>query len=246
MNGNDWNQGSKKMRKQQLIWQAEHETATAIPSLAEQEPSSAVVYFADFLKRQKITSGKIIDIGCGKGRNSIYMAKQGFEVYGLDYIHSAISACKKLAEQQRVSPRVRFETGQIDDDWKFADNFFDIAVDCFSSIDIETKSGREKYRNEMLRTLKPNGYAFVAVVSAEDEFEKRYIKSNPGAEKNSVVWPQNGKFQKDYDEAELRAFYSDFEIVKLEKVTKPAVKCGEKIMATNYLAILKNSKKVEI
>jgi hypothetical protein len=53
--------------------------------------------------------------------------------------------------------------------WRIGDNFFDIAVDSFSSIDIETREGREVCRNEMYRTLKPGGYGLITVCSAEDE-----------------------------------------------------------------------------
>jgi 2-polyprenyl-3-methyl-5-hydroxy-6-metoxy-1,4-benzoquinol methylase len=34
--------------------------------------------------------GKVLDIGCGNGRNSIYLAKQGFEVQGIDFSRNSI------------------------------------------------------------------------------------------------------------------------------------------------------------
>lgn len=226
------------MRKQQQIWKQEHSTSSVLPSLAQQEPSSVAVFFADFLKDKVKPPAKVVDIGCGKGRNSVYLAKQGFEVYGLDYIQEAICVTQKLADKNEVAHKIHLYKATIDEPWSFSDNFFDIALDCFSSIDIESKEGREKYKQEMFRTLKPGGYVLVAVVSIEDEWESELIKTSPGSEKNSTLWPQNNKFQKDYDEGELKEFYQEFKIVEMKKVEKKAHKLGKDYTATNYWIIL--------
>lgn len=104
-----------------------------------------MIYYADFLLKKIKPPAKVVDIGCGKGRNSIFFAKKGFEVYGMDYIQTALSIAQDLAAQYNVANRTRFYNESIDAVWPFPDNFFDVAIDCFSSIDIETKSGqREK------------------------------------------------------------------------------------------------------
>lgn len=201
------------MRKQQEVWQQEHEKTNSIPSLSSSEPARGVVKFVEFLKNNGIQSGKAVDIGCGKGRNTVYLAKSGFETYGIDYIPTAIRMARQLAEKNGVAQRVKLKMAEIDKPWPFEDEFFDVAIDSYSSIDIETLQGRQIYKDEMLRTLKKGGYARVMVVSARDEIESEFIKSNPGQEKNSVVWP-SGKFQKDYDEEELREFYKKFNIIE--------------------------------
>ncbi len=230
------------MRKQQQIWQNEHLTAATLPSemtaSSIQEPSSYVVAFCDFLKTQNICSGTLIDIGAGKGRNSIFMAKQGFTVTAIDYIQEAVAFIDAAAKKEKLAKPLQAVCAAADEDWPFADNYFDVAIDCFASIDIETRAGREKYRSELLRTLKPGGFALVVVVSSDDEIEKELIKTNPGLEKNSSIWQVNGKFQKNYDEAELREFYSDFKIVELQKVSKQARKLGKDFTASNFWVVL--------
>lgn len=229
------------MKTQKAIWQREHEENSGLPSMHSEEPSSAVTYFADQFEKLGLRKGaKIIDIGCGKGRNIIYLAKLGFEMYAMDYIETAANHVKKIAEKNNLE-KVHVQVAEINNTWPFADNFLDVAVDCFSSIDIETLQGREKCKNEMLRTLKSGGYAFVAVVSASDEFESKYIALSPGPEKNSVLWPITGKFQKDYDEAELMEFYKEFKIIEIKEMKKPAEKMGEKFTATNYLLVLQKN-----
>jgi SAM-dependent methyltransferase len=228
------------MRKQQQIWHDEHANQGTLPTMANTEPASGVVLFTDYLTGHGTTmSGKAVDIGAGKGRNSVHLAKLGFEVWALEYIESAIAAAKQLADRDGIADKIHFELAEVDSNWHTADNFFDVAVDSFSSIDIETKAGREKCRDEMYRTLKPGGYALVTVCSADDEWEKELIAKHPGPEFNSTVWPQNGKFQKDYDEAELREFYKVFETVELRKISKPAFKLGREGTATNFWILLR-------
>lgn len=227
------------MRTQQQVWEREHSKDNSIPSLSLSKPSSLVVSFIDYLKKQNFPiNGKAIDIGCGKGRNSIFLAKKSFDVYAVDYIKEAVEITKRQAIKNGVVNRIHLFNQEIDNFWRFPDNFFDIAIDSFSSIDIETAGGRKIYKQELYRTLKPNGYALVTVVSVHDEIEKEMLKQHPGKEKNSTIWPQNNKFQKDYDEEELKEFYKDFKIVELKEIKKPAEKLSRKYIATNYWIVL--------
>ncbi len=62
----------------------------------------ALSYFADFkswpkIEKQaiKLTKGKVLDIGAGAGRNSLYLQKKGFDVTAIDNSPLAIKVCKK-------------------------------------------------------------------------------------------------------------------------------------------------------
>ena len=227
------------MRKQQKIWSKEHIKNASIPKLASTTAASSVIYFLNYVASTTIhPPRKIVDIGCGKGRNTIYLAQKGLIVFAMDYIEHAITYTKQLAKNCGVEHAVTLLVQAIDRRWPFTDNFFDLAIDNYSSIDIETKKGRDTYKNELLRTLKPGGRALVCVVSADDGLEQEMQKTNPGKEIHSTIWP-SGKFQKNYDEKELRTFYKEFEIMKLEKISQPAFKLGKKYVATDYRMILR-------
>lgn len=231
------------MRKQQKIWLSEHANAGTVPKLNNVTPASGVVSFVGWLKSNDIKPpGNVIDIGCGKGRNAIPFARLGYRVWAIDYIKAALQAGEQLAGDEGVEDSITFQVAEVDAKWPFRDDFFNIAIDSFSSIDIETKQGREVYKDEMLRTLKPGGHVLVTVVSADDEWEKELIAVSPGEEKNSTIWPQNGKFQKDYDETELREFYQDFQVVDLKKLSKPTFKLEKNYIATNYWMVLRKLK----
>lgn len=234
---------SKSLRKQKEIWEIEHKSAKALPSETSRssfEPSSNVVRFVKFLKKVGIKKrAKVVDIGCGKGRNSVYLAECDYEVFAVDYIESALGFLRDRAKAKLVLDKVHIYNAEIDKKWPFKDNYFDVALDSFSSIDIETRKGREVYKRELYRTLKPGAYALVMVVSVNDEWERQLIKESPGQENNSTIWPQNNKFQKDYDEKELKSFYSEFDLVKLEEIIKKAHKLGKDYTATNFYMILR-------
>ncbi|MCK4418111.1 MAG: class I SAM-dependent methyltransferase [Candidatus Latescibacteria bacterium] len=45
-------------------------------------------------KAMRYVRGKVLDIGCGAGRHSLYLQKKGFDVLGLDISPLAVEVCK--------------------------------------------------------------------------------------------------------------------------------------------------------
>lgn len=168
------------MTKQKTVWQKAHSNPVEWPKLASKERAESVAYFTEFLADKGVVNGNAVDVGCGQGRNAIFLAQKGFEVYAFDYVNSAIEETAKRAAEKKVN--LHLSLNAIDAPWPFSTDFFDIVVDSFSSIDVETIEGRKKYLSELQRTLKPGGFALVAVVSAEDEFEKEMMEKSPGKE----------------------------------------------------------------
>lgn len=62
------------------------------------EPSEFVKTFWSQLFR-----GPLLDVAMGEGRNSVFLAQQGFKVEGLDCSAKAIEKAKALAEEKKVS-----------------------------------------------------------------------------------------------------------------------------------------------
>jgi SAM-dependent methyltransferase len=46
-----------------------------------------------------ITPGKAVDLGCGNGRNAVFLAKSGFSVEGVDYSQTAIEWAAQRAKE---------------------------------------------------------------------------------------------------------------------------------------------------
>src|SRR5206468_12908782 len=56
------------------------------------------IYLFDQLLRGRIAPGmRVLDAGCGGGRNLVYLLREGYEVYGVDADPRAIAAVRQLA-----------------------------------------------------------------------------------------------------------------------------------------------------
>ena len=68
---------------------------------------------------------KILDLGCGTGKHSIFLAKRGFSVYATDISPSGIEIAKKKAESQGLD--IRFSQHDMKN-ISFSDYFFDAVI----------------------------------------------------------------------------------------------------------------------
>ncbi len=59
----------------------------------------------------KIPSGRALDLGCGEGRNALWLASQGWDVLGIDFSEAAIDKARDQAVEAGL--RARFEVGDV-------------------------------------------------------------------------------------------------------------------------------------
>lgn len=60
---------------------------------------------ASLLEMDHRKKGKSLDVGCGNGRNAIFMAKNGYESKGIDIADEAIEWANKNAEKEKSNVR---------------------------------------------------------------------------------------------------------------------------------------------
>lgn len=65
-------------------------------------PSSEIENYVDLSVDGRIESGSVITLGCGVGRETIYLAKKGFDVLGLDFSPTAIKHARRRAAAEGV------------------------------------------------------------------------------------------------------------------------------------------------
>ncbi len=53
--------------------------------------------------RERPTRGRALDLGCGAGTYAIWLAQQGFEVTGVDYLEPALELTRAGGEMSGVS-----------------------------------------------------------------------------------------------------------------------------------------------
>lgn len=133
----------------------------------QQQFGNIDIYLFDQLLRGRITPGmRVIDVGCGSGRNLVHLMRAGYDVYGIDAAPDAIDAVQRLAATIAPDlPRDNFRAEAIARS-SFADSFADVvlssAVLHFASDDVEF--------GEMLRgswrMLRPGGMFFCRLASS--------------------------------------------------------------------------------
>ncbi len=131
-------------------------------------PSRAAFFLHAFLAATGVKGGRLIDIGCGNGRNSVFFAKEGFEVHAVDRSDDVL----KDLDLHGVMPHCH----SVTDFWLFEDSFFDIAMDIFCYCYQTDAEKKRLYRSELTRVLRPEGLYLLSVPStcSVEEVEKEF------------------------------------------------------------------------
>lgn len=221
-------------------WNREHGQPHMLHAMASTDASTGVKMFKDWLdSRIDLELATGIEMGCGKGRNTIWMAEYCKSMSAFDFSEVAIAEANRRTQTRNVS----FVVADATTKWPFDDDVFDFGIDCFASSDIESEKGRAFARDEFYRVLKPGGYLFVHAISTQSEFHAEQIQLSPAAEKNSFYHP-GGKFEKVYDKEELLQFYQNFALVECQLLTKnqPVVFYDKAYKAANFWVLLQKNK----
>jgi len=164
--------------------------------------------FLDYNEFIKSKKGKILDLGCGSGRN--FIKSGNLQFYGIDFSEEMLKYAEKNAKQKKIKIVLKkAEATKI----PFEDNFFDSAIFIAVLHCISTEKKREKSLKELYRVLKPGAEAMITVWSSNHE----KIKNKP--KESKISWTIGGKkyyryyyiYEKEELEEQLRG--AGFEII---------------------------------
>jgi 2-polyprenyl-3-methyl-5-hydroxy-6-metoxy-1,4-benzoquinol methylase len=124
------------------------------------------IYLFDQLLRGNVSSGmRVVDAGCGGGRNIRYLLREGFEVFGVDVSAEAIGAVRKMASE--LAPGLSAENFQVAsvEEMPFADEFADVVI-CHSVLHFARDEAHlVAMVRGLWRVLKPGGMLFCRLAS---------------------------------------------------------------------------------
>lgn len=98
----------------------------------------------------------ILDLGCGEGRDTIYLLNKGYNVLGIDYSNTVINKCNEITNNKYKDKFIAFDIFKDKLDIKF-DFIYSVAV-IHMFID---KKDRNKYYNFIYNHLNNNGYSLI-------------------------------------------------------------------------------------
>jgi cyclopropane fatty-acyl-phospholipid synthase-like methyltransferase len=121
-----------------------------IPFFVNKPDENVVEYF----KNGYFKPGKVLELGCGPGRNAVYFAEQGCEVDAVDLSAEALAWAKQRAEEKNVSVHL---INQNIFELEVEEGAYDIVYDsgCFHHI---APHRRMTYLNILNKALKPDGF----------------------------------------------------------------------------------------
>ncbi len=134
---------------------------------------------------QAVESGRIkpckaVDLGCGAGNHAVWMAKQGFEMTGIDFSREAIKMAESLAVREGVS--CNFVIADLLGDIKEFHSSFDFAYD-WELLHHIFPEDRPQYIKNVHSIMRSRGIYFSVCFSEKDpEFggEGKYRKTPLG------------------------------------------------------------------
>jgi SAM-dependent methyltransferase len=124
------------------------------------------IYLFDQLHRGRIVEGmKVLDAGCGGGRNLVYLLRRGFDIWGTDVDDRAVAAVRAQAGALAPSlPADRFRAEPVER-MTFADATFDVVISSAVLHFARDEAHWEAMLREMWRVLKPAGLFFARLAT---------------------------------------------------------------------------------
>lgn len=124
-----------------------------------------IYLFDQLLKGRMVPSMRLLDAGCGSGRNLVYFLRSGYEVFAIDESEPAIERLRQLAA--RLAPHLpleNFKAGPVET-MRFEDSEFDVVL---SSAVLHFARDDQHWMamvEEMWRVLKQGGIFFARLAS---------------------------------------------------------------------------------
>jgi len=180
-------------------------TRGASKYLWKEDPIEFLPAFADQFRESGISH--ILDVGCGDGRNAIFLLQNGFQVTGTDLstvaLSNALSWTRALNLRGAAFVNIDIESFP----WPFPENSFDavVCLDVFGQI-LEL----ENVVNNFHRVVRPNGYVLTNLYTPRDAAfgmgerlgDKSFLYKN-------TLW----RF---FNEEDIRLIFRRFELVSLK------------------------------
>jgi SAM-dependent methyltransferase len=158
---------------------------------------------------------KVLDLGCGSGRHLVYLAKQGFEVYGFDISKRGIEIARDWLKNEEL--KANLKVGSIYKKLPYKDNFFDAIVSVRVIHHAKVKSVR-KLIKEIERILKPGGLLFITVARLQPKKLKiPMVQSKMIAPRTyvSLEGKEKGAIHYLYNKTLLRRDFRNFKIYNI-------------------------------
>ena len=153
---------------------------------------------------------RVLDLGCGSGRHTVYLTKNGFKVYGIDIAKEGINATKSLLAKEGL--RADLKVGSMYTKLPYQNMFFDAVV----STQTIHHGNIQNIRNvikEIKRVLRPKGLIFITI--RKKRYSKTSYKAISSREYIKIAGEEKGLNHYLFNKVLLKEEFKDFRILNI-------------------------------
>lgn len=207
----DWEKGVRRKNKNLLSAQQGHwETTFAeTEDLFGDEPSESACRAAELFKKEGVT--RILELGAGQGRDTLFFARQGFRVEALDYTETGINAIEDTARRLGVAASITARRHDLRQPLPFADATFDACYSHMMFCMAFTTAELAFIAGEVRRVLKPAGLHVYTVRHTGDAHYGR------GIHHGEDLYELNGFIVHFFNREKVKALARGFEIAGIDE-----------------------------
>ncbi len=198
------------MDKNVLNQQSQHweKNFSSKPEMFGLEPSLPAKKSFELFKENKIS--KIIELGAGLGRDTIFFAKNSIHVTAVDYSSSGLKVINDKAQKQSLSNLISTKLFDVRKKLPFEDNSIEA---CFSHMlyCMALTTEELKYlNNEICRVLKPNGINIYTVRHTKDGDYKN------GIHRGEDLYENDGFIVHFFSKDKINSLLEGYQNIKIE------------------------------
>tara|TARA_Y100001949_G_scaffold169071_1_gene168558 strand:- start:169 stop:822 length:654 start_codon:yes stop_codon:yes gene_type:complete len=196
--------------KEILNQQSQHweENFSNKPEMFGLEPSIPAKKSLKLFQNQNIS--KIIELGAGLGRDTIYFAKNSIHVVALDYSQSGIEAINQKAKKNSLSNFITTNFFDVRKKLPFEDNSVEACYSHMLYCMALTTSELENLNNEIYRVLKPNGINIYTVRHTKDGDYKN------GIHRGEDLYEKDGFIVHFFSEKKVKSLLKGFKNISID------------------------------
>ena len=196
---------TKVLNQQSQHWE---KNFSSKPEMFGLEPSLPAKKSFELFKESKIS--KIVELGAGLGRDTIFFAKNSIHVTAVDYSSSGLKVINDKAQKQSLSNLISTKFFDVRKKLPFEDNSIEA---CFSHMlyCMALTTEELKYlNNEICRVLKPNGINIYTVRHTKDGDYKN------GIHRGEDLYENDGFIVHFFSKDKINSLLEGYQNIKIE------------------------------
>lgn len=191
---------------QQEHWQA---TFSQKPDMFGMTPSEPAAKAAEQFEREG--KHKILELGSGQGRDTMFFASRGFQVMAADYTQTAVATITSKAQSAGLSNQISAVRQDVRERLAFPDESFDACYSHMLFCMALTTSELERLSREVWRVLRPGGLNVYTVRHTSD------AHCGTGIHRGEDMWEVGGFIVHFFNREKLIHLAKGFEIVSIDE-----------------------------